>query len=884
MEPYTPRTQTGARKKNITLSQREYSKITGTIASVRRHRLQQDDIDGELNGRVHGSSSRHSHTGRDWEEPSFIAETSFVKAPLNSRVSLGGNAIGNSKGKAKQESLDHIPIDIQETLILEDLLYVLMGIEGEYIRFHPDYSPDEDDPIQGVKFVVEPSLDPSVRNLVERLLPLGTYYTGISAFIEHRSHLDYGLVNHALCAAIRDMLKDYQTLLSQLEHSFNTSPQFSLQKLWFYVHPTVHTLSIIYQLTLELGTADDPSADLSSSSNSPSTSDAEEEARNEALGIGTAKLKSVLSENGLGTSSAGIPVKGGEVLSIIYERMQSMSGDPTANMVYATLLREAGTPYVNMLKEWVMTGRLVDPYEELMVKESKFINRGILEMDYTDEYWERRYTLRDGSTISGSKGHKAGIPLPRSAGGRLPGGACIPPLLKGWKHKILLAGKYLNVIRECGIEIHRAQNDPHDETFSMNDERFYTFLEDAYTHANQTLLQLLLKDQDLIPRLRSLKRYFFLSQSFFLTHLLDLASNELRKSTRSASLVKLQSLLELTLNTEEREDTMFREDVKVVMAGSGLYDWLMKIISTGGLGSERVGESEVGNEEAKKEQKDDKKPLLASDTLALDYHVKFPLSLVISRKTILRYQLIFRFLLHLKNVEQSLGLMWIEQKTTPWRQRVHHTLRPSSSHSNSNSTPTSTPIPTTPAESSSSPSPFPSSLPSSSSSSEPEFEKWRLRVFLLRARMLAFIQQILSFATFEVLEPNWRALEVKLDKVTTVDQLLRDHLDFLDTCLKECMLTSAKLLKAYNKLIVTCATFALYAAPYTKSANQAISGTETTEGQRRRWEYQLKFEKNFDHWFKVFLDCVQFYASSENGSLLPLVVRLSSISRRSTST
>ncbi|KAJ3967090.1 Spc98 family-domain-containing protein [Lentinula raphanica] len=873
MDPYTPRTQTG-RKKNITLSQKEYSKITGTIASVRRHRLQQDGINEELsNGRVH--SSRHS--GRDWDEPSFIAETSFVKAPLNSRVSLGGNAIGNTKGKAKQESLDHVPLDIQEAMILEDLLYVLMGIEGEYIRFHQDYSPDEDDPIQGVRFVVESSLDPSIRNLVERLLPLGTYYTGISAFIEHRSHLDYGLVNHALCAAIRDMLKDYQTLLSQLEHSFNTSPQFSLQKLWFYVHPTVHTLSLIYQLTLELGTADDPSGDLSSSSsNSPSTSDAEEEARNEALGIGTAKLKSVLSENGLGSSSAGIAVKGGEVLSIIYERMQSMSGDPTANMVYATLLREAGTPYVTMVKEWVMTGRLVDPYEELMVKESKFINRGILEMDYTDEYWERRYTLRDGSTLSGSKGHKAGIPLPRSAGGRLPGGACIPLLLEGWKHKILLAGKYLNVIRECGIEIRRSQNlSEEDEKLSMNDERFYTFLEEAYTHANQTLLQLLLKDQDLIPRLRSLKRYFFLSQSFFLTHFLDLSANELRKSTRSASLVKLQSLLELTLNTEEREDTMFREDVKVVMAGSGLYDWLMKIISTGGLGSERVGEGEVGNgnvNEEKKEQKDDKKPLLASDTLALDYHVKFPLSLVISRKTILRYQLIFRFLLHLKHVEQSLGAMWIEQKTTPWRQRV-------GGHHNS-STPKTTSRPSS--RLSPSPSSYPSPTVEPSSSSEPEFEKWRLRVFLLRARMLSFIQQILSFATFEVLEPNWRALEVKLDKVRTVDDLLRDHLDFLDTCLKECMLTSAKLLKAYNKLIVTCATFALYAAPYTKSANQAISETETAEGQRRRWEYQLKFEKNFDHWFKVFLDCVQFYASSENGSLLPLVVRLSSISRRNT--
>jgi gamma-tubulin complex component 2 len=61
--------------------------------------------------------------------------------------------------------------------------------------------------------------------------------------------------------------------------------------------------------------------------------------------------------------------------------------------------------------------------------------------------------------------------------------------------------------------------------------------------------------------------------------------------------------------------------------------------------------------------------------------------------------------------------------------------------------------------------------------------------------MLAFVQQILAFTTFEVLEPNWRALEAKLAKVTTVDQLLRDHVDFLDTCLKECMLTSAKLLR-----------------------------------------------------------------------------------------
>ncbi|KAG2029576.1 Spc98 family-domain-containing protein [Suillus americanus] len=64
------------------------------------------------------------------------------------------------------------------------------------------------------------------------------------------------------------------------------------------------------------------------------------------------------------------------------------------------------------------------------------------------------------------------------------------------------------------------------------------------------------------------------------------------------------------------------------------------------------------------------KHMLAINILTLDYNVKFPLSLVISRKTILRYQLLFRFLLHLKHVDQSLGSLCIEQKTSPWRRPV----------------------------------------------------------------------------------------------------------------------------------------------------------------------------------------------------------------------
>lgn len=139
-----------------------------------------------------------------------------------------------------------------------------------------------------------------------------------------------------------------------------------------------------------------------------------------------------------------------------------------------------------------------------------------------------------------------------------------------------------------------------------NLHRFYKFIEDAYSHANRTLLQLLLKDQQLIPRLRSLKRFFFLSQSSFLTHLLDLAAPELRKSSKSASVVKLQSLLDLALNIDAiGEDALFREDIRVTIADTGLYDFLLKVVTVSGI----VKPEEGGAEDEHKKEKEEKKTM-----------------------------------------------------------------------------------------------------------------------------------------------------------------------------------------------------------------------------------------------------------------------------------
>ncbi|KAG9025751.1 hypothetical protein FS837_004833, partial [Tulasnella sp. UAMH 9824] len=852
------------------------------------------------------------------EETSFAAESSFTRAPLNTRIvgrQAGLSPAHAPKGKGKEKevepaSLKGVPLEVQEALVLEDLLYVLMGIPGTYVTVHPSYDPEVSG--DGVQFAPNPSLDPSLRDLVQRILPLATYYTAICAFIENRSALECGLVNHALCASIREMLnKDYLTLLAQLEHQFNTAPGFSLQKLWFYVHPTLHTLSLIWSLTDELTKADS----LGEDNEDESDEEVDEiDAIDEELGLAIGKKGKLKALDVL--DDAGI-IKGGEVVAVLWERVTNMSGDPSAHELYLTLFRQASAPYADMLQRWITTGQLKDPHQEFMVRESKDITRQILDRDHTDDYWERRYVLRDGTTVKGSD-RQVGVPRPRTEGGRLPGGACIPPLLDAWKKKILLAGKYLNVIRECGIDIQQpiSQSDSSDESkakkrkkdgkdakdgkdgkdekdgkagkdgkdekdekdkeskakegtaadeelksqmtpkekevIPLDDERFYQAIEDAYSFANRTLLRLLVKDQALVPRLRSLKYYFFLSHSAYIGGFFETARAEFIKQTKYASLSKLQSLYELALASSPGPmEESFRGDVKLKLDMRwSLWDYLADVLSVEGMNGDDAGLGAAGRDgnQTGDERKGKSKPskdkdvmnMNVIDGLTLDYTVKFPLSLVISRKNINYYQCLFRFLLNLKYAEQVLTDMWSEHKCAPWSQTAPHA----------------------------------------------ELDRWRLRVIMLRTKMLWFVQHVLAFVTGDVLEPRWRGLEKKLDKAAkdvekgTVDQLLEDHLDFLNSCMSACMLTIPKFVKHYSHLLHTCIRYAAYTSKCTRSLEQgaiAIASGDTdltTSPMDRRWEMFMKFEINFNHTLKAFIDLVHYNAMSDV-TLLPLVHRLS---------
>ena len=86
--------------------------------------------------------------------------------------------------------------------------------------------------------------------------------------------------------------------------------------------------------------------------------------------------------------------------------------------------------------------------------------------------------------------------------------------------------------------------------------------------------------------------------------------------------------------------------------------------------------------------------------------------------------------------------------------------------------------------------------------------QWYNNAFALRHRMLHFVQNLLYYITIEVLEPSWQTFVEKIRKVDNVDQVISTHMELLNVCMKESMLTDPALLQTATKLIKLCETFA----------------------------------------------------------------------------
>lgn len=302
-------------------------------------------------------------------------------------------------------------------------------------------------------------------------------------------------------------------------------------------------------------------------------------------------------------------LRGAAVLSHLHARIKRLEGDRAAQQLIIGLTRKAAEPYMQMLQLWIQKGVIVDRGQEFLVEDNEVIHRDELPEHYSDDYWEKRYTVRRDR---------------------------IPTFLEKYSDKILRTGKYLNVIRQCGKRVMPTQQ--MELEFDPSSERHVTVINDAYYFAARMLLDVLLTENDLMGHLQSVKRYLLLNQGDFTMQFMDACEDELAKNVDLVLPMTLENLLGLTLRLSSARNDPYKDDLHCELLTYDLVTQMSKIM----------------NQKEEYWQSQDRLDLSGLECFAFTYEVKWPVSLVLNHIAISKYQMLFRQLFYCKHVERQL--------------------------------------------------------------------------------------------------------------------------------------------------------------------------------------------------------------------------------------
>jgi len=205
---------------------------------------------------------------------------------------------------------------------------------------------------------------------------------------------------------------------------------------------------------------------------------------------------------------------------------------------------------------------------------------------------------------------------------------------------------------------------------------------------------------------------------------------------------------------------------------------------------------------------EDTSTLKGIECFTFGYSVHWPLSIVLNHMTISKYQLIFRQLFYCKHVENYLCRVWIENKNA---KKFDHSTS----------------------------------------------ELYRA-AFTLRQRMMNAIQNLEYYMMIEVIEPVWHVFMQQMAKAKNIDDVLIFHEDFLDHCLKNCMLTYPELLHRIINVCNTCIKFCQFIEAQT--VDDESSGAKTATFSEKVTKYDEVFTSDVVR----LLDAVHEIAEKDN--------------------
>jgi gamma-tubulin complex component 2 len=338
--------------------------------------------------------------------------------------------------------------------------------------------------------------------------------------------------------------------------------------------------------------------------------------------------------------------------------------------------------------------------------------------------------------------------------------------------KVLHTGRYWSVVHgELPVE---ESFEPQALSYSSDPTTVSAYIYIMHGKASSLLVQRLLGDHNLLSSLRLMKRYFLLDQGDFFVNFMDAAEVELLLGVGNLSRGRVEHWFSTSVQLTEHGEAGLvehspRKDGRNHLSPSAfrcrfvsesLVDALDKLHGATEVQSRRETLTPANSVHGSTKTAG----LTGMDTFVIDMpEVAFPVSVVLNSTSMSQYQLLFRHLFLAKYVERRLVGIWQD----------HQAMK--------------------------------------------ELQSKVLRglmgpTFLLRQRMLYFMQNLIYYLVIEVVDPNWTEMETAIVAPSTrteqtIDDILGAHQKFLDTTLEACLMTNRNLLLTLTKVLNTCLMF-----------------------------------------------------------------------------
>ena len=560
---------------------------------------------------------------------------------INNKESfMNSREISTRIDKAK-EKLSSYPSTEQDKILVNDLLLVMLGLEGKYIKRVVNNTSYKD---FKVEFEVEPYLDnptcdPPLLSLTNLILPMGYYYSSITYFLNMGSKPETGLVVKGFCEGLKKILREYILFVNQLEeYKKNSEANINLQQLWWVCQPSIKLLECLHKLCQKC-----------------------------------------------------FMVKGGALLNLIYS-VYLHENDVQIKSIYKYLLNKSFIPFFNMIKLWVCHGFLENEhdYQEFMIFSPKSYIKEKLNDYYHDLFWETKFILSNinvpvflsniapkilfiGKSYNIIKECGKNIKCPYELEFE-----SFRDMDKDEENNINdIIKSNFNIYKKNGIVDFNGNNNNYlynkSNQMIFETERIIEFenlIDKIYRWINDTLKNVLFNEKDLILMINSFKKYFLMEAGDFYNDFIELNLELLNKGLNSIKeeyiYKKDDNIIKLPITKDDEYKNIFKFIITNMNAEDLLkyYANYHKILKSNENDITKITSQLeiIDNGLNRKKNEEPKESFKVVECIEIEPEILWPLNLIFSKKNIMKYKLIFKQLIRLKFIEKLLYNAFILQQ------------------------------------------------------------------------------------------------------------------------------------------------------------------------------------------------------------------------------